>query len=43
MNFLFPDEIPHRDMSEIPHPFIIETMDLLDDMNMNRKNLFHTL
>ena len=35
------DEIPHRDMSEIPHPFIIETMDLLDNMNSkNRKKIY---
>ena len=28
-------------MSEIPHPFIIETMDLLNDMNsMNRKKIY---
>ena len=39
--FYSSDEIPHRDMSEIPHPFIIETMDLLDDMNSkNRKKIY---
>ena len=39
--FYSSDEIPHRDMSEIPHPFIIETMDLLDNMNSkNRKKIY---
>ena len=39
--FYSSDEIPHRDMSEIPHPFIIETMDLLNDMNSkNRKKIY---
>ncbi len=39
--FYSSNEIPHRDMSEIPHPFIIETMDLLNDMNSkNRKKIY---
>ena len=39
--FYSSDEIPHRDMSEIPHPFITETMNLLDDMNSkNRKKIY---
>ena len=39
--FYSSEEIPHRDMSEIPHPFIIETMDLLNDMNIkNRKKIY---
>ena len=39
--FYSSDEIPHRDISEIPHPFIIETMDLLDNMNSkNRKKIY---
>ena len=39
--FYSSDEIPHRNMSEIPHPFIIETMDLLNDMNSkNRKKIY---
>ena len=39
--FYSSEEIPHRDMSEIPHPFIIETMDLLDNMNSkNRKKIY---
>ena len=39
--FYSSNEIPHRDMSEIPHPFIIETMDLLDNMNSkNRKKIY---
>jgi Metal-dependent hydrolases of the beta-lactamase superfamily I len=39
--FYSSDEIPHRDMSEIPHPFIIETMGLLENMNSkNRKKIY---
>tara|TARA_Y100001980_G_C14544806_1_gene324074 strand:+ start:895 stop:1797 length:903 start_codon:yes stop_codon:yes gene_type:complete len=39
--FYSSDEIPHRDMSEIPHPFIIETMDLFENMNTrNREKIF---
>ena len=39
--FYSSDEIPHRDMSEIPHPFITETMDLFENMNTrNREKIF---
>ena len=39
--FYSSNEIPHRDMSEIPHPFIIETMDLFENMNTrNREKIF---
>ncbi len=39
--FYSSDEIPHRNMSEIPHPFITETMNLLNDMNSrNRKKIY---
>ncbi len=30
--FLSPDEFPHRDPSEIPHPFAIDTMERLADV-----------
>lgn len=32
------DEINNRDISEIPHPFIIESMDLLKDLSSTEKN-----
>ena len=32
------DEIPNREMSEIPHPFIIESMSLFDDLSDVEKN-----
>ncbi len=35
------DEIPHRDMSEIPHPFIIETMEQLSSSNSINTNKVH--
>ena len=35
------DEIPHRDMSEIPHPFIIETMEQLSSLNSINTNKVH--
>ena len=39
--FYSSNEIPHRDMSKIPHPFIIETMDLFESMNTrNREKIF---
>ena len=31
-------EINNRDMSEIPHPFVIESMKLFDDLEINHKN-----
>jgi len=39
--FFSPDEIPHRNMSEIPHPFIIETMEKLYNLNSkNKKKIY---
>jgi pyrroloquinoline quinone biosynthesis protein B len=35
------DEINTRDISEIPHPFIIESMDLLDSLPTSEKNKIH--
>lgn len=31
-------ELPNRDMSEIPHPFVEETIDLLQDLPLEEKN-----
>ena len=39
--FFSNDEIPHRDMSEIPHPFIIETMEQLSSLNSMNTNKVH--
>ncbi len=39
--FYSQDEIPHRDMSEIPHPFIIETMETLFDLNATNRKKIH--
>ena len=33
-------EIPGRDMSEIPHPFIVESMDLMRSIAKNNKIYF---
>ena len=33
------DELPGRDMSEIPHPFIVESMDLFSDI-MNKSGVY---
>ena len=30
-------ELPNRDMSSIPHPFVVETMDLLNDLDDTEK------
>ena len=35
------DEIKSRDISEIPHPFVIETMTLLKDMTAEQKEKVH--
>ena len=35
------DEIPHRDISEITHPFIIETMEQLSSLNFINTNKVH--
>ncbi len=34
-------EIPGRDMSEIPHPFVVETMQLLKNMEQSEKEKVH--
>ena len=39
-SFLESNEIKHRDISEIPHPFINETMDLFSDMPTKEKIKF---
>ncbi len=39
--FYSQNEITHRDMSEIPHPFIIETMELLYSLKSIHKNKVH--
>jgi pyrroloquinoline quinone biosynthesis protein B len=31
-------EVNYRDISEIPHPFVIESMELFDSLNENEKN-----
>ncbi|MBL51690.1 MAG: pyrroloquinoline quinone biosynthesis protein PqqB [Candidatus Marinimicrobia bacterium] len=36
--FFSQDEIPHRDMNEIPHPFITETMKHLFNLNTSNRN-----
>lgn len=35
------DELPNRDMSEIPHPFVVESMALLQGMNAADKAKVH--
>ena len=32
------EELGNRDMSEIPHPFVVETMELLKDMSLDDKS-----
>jgi len=39
--FFSQDEIPHRDMSEIPHPFIVESMERLYNLNTPNRNKVH--
>jgi pyrroloquinoline quinone biosynthesis protein B len=34
-------ELPKRNMSEIPHPFVVETMDMLDTLPESLKNKVH--
>lgn len=31
------DELPNRDMSEVPHPFVVESMDLFKTLSFNEK------
>ena len=33
-------EINNRDISEIPHPFVIETMNLLKDLSFSERKKF---
>jgi pyrroloquinoline quinone biosynthesis protein B len=35
------EEINHRDISEIPHPFVIETMALFDSLSASERNKIH--
>jgi len=39
--FYSQDELPNRDMSEIPHPFIIETIETLKMLNTKNRNKIH--
>ena len=35
------DEMPHRDISEIPHPFIVESLDLFNELPANQRSKVH--
>lgn len=35
------EELPNRDMSEVPHPFVVESMAILKDLNQNDKAKVH--
>lgn len=37
-SFYDADEINHRDISEIPHPFVVESMTLLDELSETGRN-----
>tara|TARA_Y100000590_G_C15503372_1_gene932514 strand:+ start:103 stop:1014 length:912 start_codon:yes stop_codon:yes gene_type:complete len=39
--FFSQNEIPHRDMSEIPHPFIVESIELLFDLSTPNRQKVH--
>ena len=39
--FYSQNEIPHRNMSEIPHPFIIESMETLSELNSENRSKVH--
>ena len=39
--FYSQDELPHRDMSEIPHPFIVESIEQLYNLNTPNRNKVH--
>ena len=39
--FYSQNEIPHRNMAEIPHPFIIESMETLSELNSENRNKIH--
>ena len=39
--FYSENEIPHRNMAEIPHPFIIESMETLSELNSENRSKLH--
>ena len=39
--FYSQNEIPHRNMGEIPHPFIIESMEALSELNSENRSKVH--
>ena len=39
--FYSQNEIPHRNMAEIPHPFIIESMETLSELNTENRSKVH--
>ena len=39
--FYSQNEIPHRNMAEIPHPFIIESMETLSELNSENRSKIH--
>ena len=39
--FYSQNEIPHRNMAEIPHPFIIESMERLSELNSENRSKVH--
>ena len=39
--FYSQNEIPHRNMAEIPHPFIIESMETLSELNSENRGKVH--
>ena len=36
--FFADGELPGRDMSKVPHPFVTESMELLDDLPVKERN-----
>ena len=39
--FFSDNELPGRDMSEIPHPFILESMELMKDLKPQDRSKVH--
>ena len=39
--FFGADELPGRDMSEIPHPFVVESLKLFDPLKISHKSKVH--
>ena len=35
------DELPGRDMSQIPHPFIVESLDVMKNLSQKERNKIH--